>query len=788
MTIHQRKLRFAVGLGGCVLAALGTAHAQLVWTGNVNNAWDLTSSNWLNGAASAAYADGADVVFTDRTVQPTVNITRVVSPNSVSISNSTSRILTFTNFVIGGATALTKDGNGTARFGNGPALMVYSNSFPFTGGTTVKNGTLGYYVNNTSDLAKATGGVPFSFGTGPITFTASAATFGFAGWQGSCQLTNNIEVTGGGILDLARFDVTQSSQNNVAGNIALRSTNAFLIKASFTAYGDPKANRFLGGVTMLYTNGTLAIYNSQYTPKVLAYEQNIAAADPSYGLRLNGQGVSPIEISGNNTGVVAGVTLLPNTTYATAPILFLSTNAMGGGVLNVSSGAYAGLQFAIPAGIFSRMSFDAGAALGLETNTAIAIDLSAGGLNRDIWLGSMKGAVYTGALTPYGSTYRFGGGGCIDQGPVNGSTLILAITNALSGSRSVVVGDAGSFLQPGVLALAASNNFTGGVLLNGSRSASISGSAPNANPTVISRAQGALGTGPVAINRTSAVGNVPTLQFEVVPQTLANDILITNSSGAAAINAAVPTVLRGNLTSTGASNLNIQAVATATSLLVFDQTSAGHAVTMGSGSLINQSYGLFDPITVANLPTVAGYRMDTGATLVLSPGFTWGNLTAGRTWVNSSTPAGGQWTGRNFAGRGATQIIDGTGAFQTGTATNWLDSNTLLGSSVTNADGTLYANAGVKIARDFTVTGDRAVTVASTGPGLTNSSAAGIINEIAGTISGPGMLRMLGTGVGSDAQLPELVLSGTSLWAGSVNMDYQSSQRIITGPGGLAAR
>jgi hypothetical protein len=768
-----------------LLAAALPCRGQLVWTGNVDNAWDLTTANWLSGGTPATYADGADVLFTDRTAQPTINVTRVVFPNSTAISNTTARLLTFTNNVMGGSGAVTKDGNGTARFGNSAAQVVYSNSFPFTGGTLVRGGTLAYYLGNTDDTAKASGGVPFGFGTGAITLAAPSATFAFSGWKGSCQLTNNIEVTGGGTLDLGRYDSQNSSWNNFSGNIALRSTNAFLIKPSYTAYGDPRAGRVFAGATTLHTNALLALYNQQYTTRSLAYEQSIAVADASYSLRLNGQGVSPIEMSGNNAGVVAGMTLLPHTTYATAPVLFLSSNALGGGVVNVSSGAYAGLQFNVTPDVFSRISFDHGSALGIESNTAVNIDLSAGGINRDIWLGSMRGAVYSGTLTPYGSVYRFGGGGCIDQSPVGGSTLTLANTNALSGSRAVVVGDPNALLQPGVLALAASNSFSGGMTLNSARCTGITGSSPNASPSLISRAQGALGSGGITINRTSNLGGPPTLQFEAVSQTVANDILILGAYAQAAITSAAPTLLSGNLTATGGTNINIQVSAAASSVLIFDQAAAGHAVTLGDGSLINHTSGLFDPRAGANLPLNAGYRMDVSAALVLSPGFAWSDLTDGRTWVNSPTPGAAQWTGRNFVGRGAPQTVDRSGAFQSGFANTWLDQSILLGSAVTNADGSFYANAGVKIARDFTITGDRVVTVASTGPGLTNASTFGFVNEIAGTVDGPGMLRMGGTGVGTDGQVPELVLSGTSVWSGSVNMDYQNSQRVISGPGGL---
>ena len=221
--------------------------------------------------------------------------------------------------------------------------------------------------------------------------------------------------------------------------------------------------------------------------------------------------------------------------------------------------------------------------------------------------------------------------------------------------------------------------------------------------------------------------------------------------------------------------------------VIFNQAASGKAVTMGANSRINQAYGLFDPVSPANLPVTIGYRQDVGGTIVLSTNFTWANLVSGRTWKNTSTPVGGEWNGRSFAARGAAQVIDGTGAFESGTTNTWLGiSPILMGSTVTNADGTFYANAGVKIARDIIISNDYSVTVASTGPGITNPSTAGFVFELASTISGTGSFRTVAAGTGHQGQLPELVLSGTSVWSGVHNFDYQNGGHYMVGPGGMA--
>jgi len=331
----------------------------------------------------------------------------------------------------------------------------------------------------------------------------------------------------------------------------------------------------------------------------------------------------------------------------------------------------------------------------------------------------------------------------------------------------------------GALVLAASNSFSGGITFNTVQSSNIV-------PLLVSRAVGALGTGPVIINRTSS--NYPTLQFETPFKTNINDITVTGTVGKAVINTFGVLTLQGNLTMYGgnSNSLNIMFSNSAQSLLVFNQAAAGNKVNLGTNGMINHYGGLLDPVSPLNFPT--NYYLSGNGILLLSPGFNWSNLVAGRMWVNSSAPSGGQWSGNNFAARGANQVIDGTGAFNPGNSNNWasLKTGITLGSVVTNADGTFYANAGVKITRDFYATGLLPVNVVNQGPGNTNRSSVGIIHELAGTISGTGVVSFVGTGVSAnDGQVAELVLSGASQWTGADCWDYQSSQRLITGPGGL---
>jgi autotransporter-associated beta strand protein len=111
--------------------------APLVWKGDGSvNAWDVqTTTNWLNLAAPDYFYQFDNVTFTDTgSNSPAVDIQAAVTPSSVVVSNTQPYI--FNSSVsqgIGGGCSLTKSGTGT--------LTILNNN-PYTGVTTVNNGTL----------------------------------------------------------------------------------------------------------------------------------------------------------------------------------------------------------------------------------------------------------------------------------------------------------------------------------------------------------------------------------------------------------------------------------------------------------------------------------------------------------------------------------------------------------------------------------------------------------------------------------------------------------------------
>ena len=786
------KLRQMVGLVVLFAVPLCSGAASLVWTGNVNNAWNVaTDANWLNAGVPSTYTMGDTVVFNDNTSQTNINVTVPITSGQVTFSNSTTRTYMLTNNVLGGSVSLLKTNTGTVYFGSVASnAPVYAGSMPFTGGTTIKQGMICYVV--TTNAATATnytaGANLFGFGTAPITIDGGPSVglrFQLAYYQSAVITLTNDFVIGplGGKIELQRIQPIMSLQN-ICGNIDMGGDLSISAGNAWTSLSNLSYHVF-GGTTTVRTNCTLTLGGDGTGTTRGLFEQNIIDDGTTRTLNLIGFNQGPwVEMAGDNRGFTGAIKVKPHTA-TTQPIVFTGTNGLGGGSFLVSTSAYAGLAFDFTTNTLQRMSFEDGAVLGVDSNSAVNIDLTA--IGHDIWVGSARGAVYTGTITPFGSAYRLCGGG--------GGPLYLPNTNALVGACSLLMGDTNSFLAPGTLVLSSSNSYSGGTVLSASKTAA---------PSLIMRAQGALGTGAIQLNR-GAAGS-PLLQFDTntvspAAYTISNDISVSNGVGSATINAMVPTYLTGsfwvygtNGMGVGTNQLSLNS-AVGGSLLALNP-GAGKSVQIASNNNVTFSVGLFDPIAAANLPASVGLNIDLNGTLVLSSGYTWSNLVTGRTYSNNSKLPAGAWKASNFAARGAPQVIDATGAFQASgqlymTNTWLLNGNGQstpfqLGSVITNSDGSFYANASVNVARDIVLTnGVFFIGPATTGPGVTNGSDAGIVHELSGTLSGPGTLSVIGRGGTANAgRVGELVLSGSSIW--SLGMLAGYSSKLSTGPGGMA--
>jgi autotransporter-associated beta strand protein len=108
--------------------------ANLVWQGDGGaNAWDTTTANWLNGVSSDLFYPYDNVLFNDSSINTNVDIQAAVTPSSVVVSNNVNHYTFINDQGINGGTGLIKNGTGT--------LTILNNN-PYTGVTTINQGTL----------------------------------------------------------------------------------------------------------------------------------------------------------------------------------------------------------------------------------------------------------------------------------------------------------------------------------------------------------------------------------------------------------------------------------------------------------------------------------------------------------------------------------------------------------------------------------------------------------------------------------------------------------------------
>ena len=109
---------------------------NLAWVGDGSaNNWDLTTSNWVNGATKFAFQSGDTVTFNDSgNPNTTVTLRVPVTPTLVVVSNSTAAAYTLTGSAsIVGPTSLIKTNSGT--------LFIQNNN-DYTGPTVIGGGTI----------------------------------------------------------------------------------------------------------------------------------------------------------------------------------------------------------------------------------------------------------------------------------------------------------------------------------------------------------------------------------------------------------------------------------------------------------------------------------------------------------------------------------------------------------------------------------------------------------------------------------------------------------------------
>ncbi|HEV2329989.1 MAG TPA: autotransporter-associated beta strand repeat-containing protein, partial [Verrucomicrobiae bacterium] len=319
-----------------VTAIGGIARA---WVGDGTlNAWDYTTTNWLNSGVLSVYSNGDLVTFDDSgSGTPAIDLTSALQPASVWVNAAQN--YTFAGVgQIAGATALVKTNTGTLT-------LLTANTY--SGPTTIGQGTLqlgnGHTSGSTGTNVIQDNGLLILDLPGNDTFANTVTGTGSFTTEGSGTLTitaSNFYTGGtlisGGTLQLAtggwfgsgaitdNGTLAFNSSGNLTVNDAISGTGSLTVAGSGT-FALTAANAYNGGTTI--NNGALLVNNTSGSG---TGSGNVTV---SSGGRLGGSGAI-----GGAVVINSGGTFSPGNPIGTLTVRNNFT-ANSGAVLNFTLGA-----------------------------------------------------------------------------------------------------------------------------------------------------------------------------------------------------------------------------------------------------------------------------------------------------------------------------------------------------------------------------------------------------------------------------------------------------------------
>ena len=416
---------------------------------------------------------GGDFTFGPSTFPLIVN-----SP--VDLGGGTSKITLFPKVQINGRIS----NGGLYKSGGGTLLLATANDY--ADGTTSFGGTL--YL-----LAQG------ALGSGPLALTGTLRTSTV-----SQNIPNPVSLRGSGYFF---FD----KATTLSGPISLSSTSSATLFLEAAPFGGMLSgpisdsvgkltlskegigtiavtgnNSYRGGTT--FVGGTIAVPSDASLGAVVSTPGNLLfrggtlrydaafALNPSRSFEIEPNSSTAPTIDTNGFDVTIGNAITGNATSGTAGRLikggagkltltgsnsysgttlnvgtlqFNSIAAMGGGSVTMAAGTTVAAGFAMSQPFLNKLLKSSNATVALAVDSVSPLDFT--GAN---WrLGAIGAVLFSGTLTPNGSTYRLGGGG---------GTLTLVNANMLTGARSLDI-DAG-----GTIFLVGGNNYTGATSISGS--------------------------------------------------------------------------------------------------------------------------------------------------------------------------------------------------------------------------------------------------------------------------------------------------------------------------------
>jgi autotransporter-associated beta strand protein len=460
------------------------------WEGLAGGDWDIGSTtNWINLGTTLPtfYTDGSPVVFNDSAAgTTTVNLTTTVSPNSLTVTNTTLNYTFTGEGKISGTTGLTKQGNGTlALFNTGGSS--------YTGPTVISGGTVA--VTNL-----ANGGSPSAIGAAsanPTNLVINGATFSYAGApvttdrgyqgsstvldvQGDLTFTGLARGTGSNLVKTGAATLTYAGVGTnvlgLAGALQVRNGTVVLDGTRGAQSNSVTGEVWVGSTTsypgnLILSNTTLGVSswlavgrgngNSGFVSTTSLYDSYLSCANLSLGYS-NGQANAASQVvnlrGASKLRVTSGVMNFAESTGSSATVNVLDNSSINNGLQVLIGGPTARAvvninttgtnSFATNAGPFriggnnptdaniigvGALNLSSGTVLATVTN-GIYIAVGVGGANNSVY-GSLN--ISGGAFTQAGvSGMRVGYGGLASL-VVSGGSLNVGRELSLGGNLAM---------------------------------------------------------------------------------------------------------------------------------------------------------------------------------------------------------------------------------------------------------------------------------------------------------------------------------------------------------------
>ena len=439
---------------------------NLVWRGNIDNDWDVTTTNWVSesGGSPLLYANEDTVTFDDTAVSDTVDVTTIVGP-TFTLVDSDSTDFTFQGSAIGGSGNLVKDGT---------SILTLENANIYTGRTLISNGTV---VATTL----ANGGVASAFGAATSGATNLVIENGSTLRYPGATVNFNRGMTagsGGFILDVTNEAATVTHTGVLEGSAPVTKSGmgTLRLNGASTAFTGNVTNS-VGILRMGNKNAFGAFVGGRPVTQITVEDGAMidfnGVADATYGYTIAGAGIGGAGVIVNNGGgigdgkaqssnlkltddaTIGGSgewSLLGNSYSATSLDLagftltktggnlvrLCNTTISGGGTIRVSGGTFGTTKRAC-SGSGTALVVDDTAGVGLQLNHNLTIGSISGGGASGGNMSLANGILTVGAL---GTTNTYsgiisGGGGIAKVGS---GKLILDGVNTYSGKTDINLG------------------------------------------------------------------------------------------------------------------------------------------------------------------------------------------------------------------------------------------------------------------------------------------------------------------------------------------------------------